>query len=205
MTIALQYAENILLWSAGTFLLPFLFRKKHIRGKQDICKLLLIAYIVGICSVTLFPAIDCGIDSATSKPYIDFRFRSKDMGGLNLIPFKTILSEYTGNIPELGEEDRLTVGILNLFGNICLYLPVGFLLAQAAERCKRFRDVLLFTAALSCVIEILQYFIGRSADIDDVFLQLLGAAIGYGIWRTIVKLTKQEEKHQSQMDDQVYA
>ena len=96
-------------------------------------------------------------------------------------------------------------GYVALFGNICLYLPVGFLLAPAAERCKRFRDVLLFTAALSCVIEILQYFIGRSADIDDVFLQLLGAAIGYGIWRTIVKLTKQEEKHQSQMDDQVYA
>ena len=188
MTMALQYAENILLLSAVTFLLLFLFKKKHIRRKQDICRLLLIAYIVGICSVTLFPAIDCGIDSATNKPYIDFLFRTKEMGGLNLIPLKTIFSEFTGNIPELGEEDRLAVGILSFAGNICLYIPLGFLLPFASESFRPFRFVMVFTLGLSCLIEIIQYFIGRSADIDDVLLQLLGAAIGYGLWRAKTKL-----------------
>ena len=189
MVLALQYAGSLLFWFTITFLLLSLFRKKHITGKQDIFRLLLMAYIVGICSVTLFPAIDCGIDSAASRLYISFRFRGKEMGGLNLVPFKTILSEFTGNIPELGEEDRLTVGLTNLIGSICLYLPIGFLLPLSTACCKRFGSVLIHAAALSCIIEILQVFIGRSADIDDVFLQLLGTAIGYGIWQAMVKLT----------------
>ncbi len=38
-------------------------------------------------------------------------------------------------------------------------------------------------AAISIFIEIVQLFIGRSMDIDDVLLNLLGAFIGNMIWR----------------------
>lgn len=193
MPLMLQYAKSILLWTGIVFFLLYLVRKKHIHRKRDVFFLLLAAYIVGICSVTLFPAVDFGIDSATGKPYIDFHFRTREMRGLNLVPLKTILAQITGSIPELAQEERLTVGIGNLVGNICMYLPVGFLLPLSKERFKGFGTVIVFTLVLSCFIEIIQYFIGRSADIDDILLHLLGAVIGYGLWRAAVKLGMKNE------------
>lgn len=189
MTMFVHYAGRMAFWTAVTFLLLLLFGRKRIHEKKNIFQFLLIAYIVGICSQTLFPIIRYGIDSETSKPYLHMHYLDRSLAGLNLIPFQTILSEITGNIPELGAGDRLVAGIMNLVGNICLYLPVGFLLPLAWKRCGKLGTVLAVAAALSCVIEILQFFIGRTADIDDVLLHLLGAAAGYGVWIGAGKLT----------------
>lgn len=185
MSLVFQHGRSMLLWFAVTFLLLFLFRKKRHLEKQNLYTLFLIAYLVAVCSQTLFPSIDFGINSATHMPYLDIRFRSRSMAGLNLIPFKTILAQAAGNIPELAEGERLPMGLLNLVGNLCMLLPVGFLLPMALERCRCFGFTLAFAAALSCVMEILQHFVGRTTDIDDFLLQTLGAALGYGIWLLI--------------------
>lgn len=36
----------------------------------------------------------------------------------------------------------------------------------------------------------IQFFIGRSSDIDDVFLNTLGVCVGYGLYKIITKLKK---------------
>lgn len=188
MSLFFQHAGSMAFGTAITGLILFLLRRKHIHGKQDIFKLLLISYMVGIFSQTLFPFIDYGIDSATGRFYLSAHYADRSLSGLNLIPFKTILAEITGNIPELSASDRPVLAILNLAGNLCLYLPVGLFLPLAWDLFRKPGATLAFAALLSSIIEILQLAVGRTADIDDVLLHLLGAAVGYGVWLTVRKL-----------------
>ena len=66
--------------------------------------------------------------------------------------------------------------------NITMFLPLGFLLPIAAHKLRTpvatAAVVLLTTAG----IETFQYFIGRSADVDDVIMNFLGGILGYGCY-----------------------
>ena len=42
-------------------------------------------------------------------------------------------------------------------------------------------------AVLSAGIETVQYFIGRSADIDDLLLNVFGAVVGFGLYAILRK------------------
>lgn len=181
MMLVLQYMQGFLFWFISTFLLLFFFQKRRGIVKNKIYGLFLAAYMVALCSITLFPSLELGIDGTTGKLYIDMYFPKTEIRGLNLIPFKTVLNELMGTNPFVGSEDRLAVSILNLLGNIFLYVPVGFFLSMMKRGEKGIGFVLLITLVISCSIETLQYVIGRSADIDDVILHGLGAAAGHGI------------------------
>ncbi len=149
--------------------------------KNEVYKLLLVAYFVGLISQTLMPTMQLGIDGTTGWLYIDVHIPRKELRSLNIVPFKTILTDLTGNNPLLGEKDRVTASVLTLFGNTLLYIPIGLLLSFMRTKGRGLGFVLLISLIISCVIEILQYIIGRTADIDDVLLHLLGTSIGYGL------------------------
>ena len=157
------------------------------REKGQLVRYLLLSYLCGVTALALLPRIDFGTDSETGKLYLDLVFPGKEMGGVNLIPFRSILAQISGKLPELGPEDRVRTGLLNLFGNPALFLPVGFLLPLSADRWKRLHSALLFAAVFGIALEFLQFLIGRTADIDDVLLRLAGTAVGFGIWKIIEK------------------
>lgn len=72
----------------------------------------------------------------------------------------------------------------NALGNIGLLLPLGLLGPIALPALDRWWRIALLALAYSTAIEISQLWIpDRSADIDDVLLNVLGALIGFGIWR----------------------
>ncbi len=152
--------------------------KKNKGYKNNYFSVFLISYIVALCAFMIFPAMEFGIDGNTNKPYIEFYFREHDMARINLIPFKTIIAEITGSIPEIGAEDRIFIGIGNFIGNILLYIPIGFLLGPSLEKNNRYVSVTLFVVIMSVIIEALQFLAGRTADIDDILLHLVGAYIG---------------------------
>lgn len=185
-----QYIIPMLPLFVLAFLLQLLVRRKQLRDKCILCSILFISYLVVLASITIFPSIEFGILNDTGLPYLDIRFRSTELHSLNLVPFKTILSQLTGNIPELGETERYSVGLINLLGNIFLFLPVGFLLPLIRMQYHRLRSVLLFSVLFSCIIEVIQYFIGRSVDIDDVILHSMGTIIGYGLWAISKRFAK---------------
>ena len=56
---------------------------------------------------------------------------------------------------------------------------------------RTFKQTTLSALGLTCCIEFSQYFIGRSADIDDVITNFIGAVIGYGIYKIAEKLLQQ--------------
>ncbi len=92
--------------------------------------------------------------------------------GVNLIPFRGILDQLS-NV-------NTGLGLLNIMGNVVMYLPIGLLVPLAVRR--RWITGLAAGAAMSVTIETLQLLTGRGAmDIDDVILNVTGAALGAAI------------------------
>ncbi|WP_353651229.1 VanZ family protein [Nakamurella sp. A5-74] len=87
----------------------------------------------------------------------------------NLIPMRGIVGELENGNRELG--------LLNVIGNIVMYLPLG-LFAPVAAGGTWWRG-LLAGVLLSAVMETLQLALGVGApDIDDLILNSLGSAAG---------------------------
>ncbi|WGL50340.1 VanZ family protein [Nocardioides sp. BP30] len=67
-------------------------------------------------------------------------------------------------------------GLVNIVGNIAMFVPIGFLLVAAVG--DGVARAATGGALLSATIECCQYQIGRAADIDDVLLNTTGALFG---------------------------
>lgn len=84
--------------------------------------------------------------------------------------------------------------LYNTVGNLLLFLPFGCALPAALRGMRRFHRTLLAGAALSFIIEAVQYFIpDRRCDIDDLILNVLGTALGcllYGVARRALETAK---------------
>ena len=91
-----------------------------------------------------------------------------DWGSVNLVPFATIQLE-------LNRSNR-DLGLLNVVGNVVLFAPIG-LFAVLSGRFRVWTAILAGTA-LSVLIEVSQFLVGRSADVDDVLLNFAGTAAG---------------------------
>lgn len=65
-----------------------------------------------------------------------------------------------------------------LLGNIILFIPIGFFPALLWRGWKGWKSFLT-GFAVSTSIEFIQFFIGRSTDVDDVILNTVGALIGF--------------------------
>lgn len=109
-----------------------------------------------------------------SNKGIDYVFYEDISIHFNLIPFRTIV----GYINNANTIDEAVLAISNVIGNLCLFIPIGFLFPFASKKVslKRF---IIFVLSLILVIEAVQFYVGRSADIDDVILNLSGALCGY--------------------------
>ena len=47
--------------------------------------------------------------------------------------------------------------------------------------------IVIVIMVTTVLIEVIQYFIGRSADIDDIIMNLFGGILGYGLFLMINK------------------
>ena len=90
----------------------------------------------------------------------------------NLIPFHT-LSIYLAN---LGSWFLMR----NLLGNLALLLPLGLLGPIALPALDRWWRIALLALLASTAIELTQLLVpDRSADVDDVIVNVVGALLGY--------------------------
>lgn len=92
---------------------------------------------------------------------------SPGTGGVNLIPGAGIRAA-SANV-------NARVGLINLVGNVALFVPIGFLAVLAGGSTRR---AIMIAAGLSALIEVVQFVVGRTADVDDVLLNALGGAMG---------------------------
>jgi glycopeptide antibiotics resistance protein len=92
----------------------------------------------------------------------------------NFVPFKTI-GVYLVNL-----DSGYWVG--QMIANLLLLLPVGLLGPIVLPWMDRWARVLAVSVALSAAIELAQLWVpDRSADVDDVLLNVAGALMGYAI------------------------
>lgn len=89
-------------------------------------------------------------------------------GGANLTPFKEILRYKYGS----NEFYRQVIG------NILLFIPLGYF-ATGFCKIKGFPGIIIVSLLSSVTIEIVQHFIGRCVDIDDVILNVCGGIFGF--------------------------
>ena len=95
----------------------------------------------------------------------------------NFIPFREIFRYKNIHDP---------LFIWNVQGNIILFMPFGFIIADVINLKSGKHNIwltMLVSTITSLSIEIIQMFIGRSFDIDDIILKLFGAIIGYLVFR----------------------
>ena len=93
----------------------------------------------------------------------------------NLELFKEIKRFYKYR-KQLGMEAFL----LNIVGNVVGFMPCGFFLPIISRRSKKWYNTILFGFCLSLCIEATQLiFKVGSFDVDDLFLNTLGGALGF--------------------------
>ena len=86
----------------------------------------------------------------------------------NWMPFREILRYDVG-----------TTGFYKqVVGNILLFIPLGYFVTSYCK-IKNLGTITVVTLLSSVVIEIVQHFIGRSFDVDDIILNVVGGIIGY--------------------------
>lgn len=95
--------------------------------------------------------------------------------GVNLVPFRTIKNyiKYSGFLHTM----------TNVMGNVIIFLPFGIFVAEIFPKVRSLSKILVITFFSSFFVEFIQFFIGRSVDIDDLMLNVLGSVIGYFIWK----------------------
>lgn len=90
----------------------------------------------------------------------------------NFIPFKEIMRyNYTSKL-----------FYKNVLGNVLLFVPFGYFVNKVLKN-KQVLIAIFTTLITSLSIEIIQMNIGRSFDIDDIMLNLIGGVIGYLIYK----------------------
>jgi glycopeptide antibiotics resistance protein len=90
----------------------------------------------------------------------------------SLVPFRT-LGIYLANLGSW-------FWMRNLLGNLALLLPLGLLGPIALPALDRWSRVALLALVISTIIELMQLAVpDRSADIDDIIVNVAGALLGY--------------------------
>ena len=148
-------------------------RQKGIDWKREAVLLLMYINLAVIIRFVFFPKalVDGHVQPLAFDPAAAFPFR------INLIPFVNMLDyESTGDM------------IWNSVGNMAMMIPTGIILPIVYKKLNSFGKVIAAGALISLCIELLQLpFASRASDIDDLILNVLGVAVGYGIYSAIRK------------------
>lgn len=104
---------------------------------------------------------------------------------LNLVPFRTIRRFSRLLMPPV-RPYLLRIALHNLLGNILLLIPLGYLLPDLFPPLRRLWLTALAVAVTITTVELLQLLLTVGiCDVDDLILNVLGASMGYGVYRIV--------------------
>lgn len=133
-------------------------------------------FLVGLFSQTIIPKFDFGVGGLSIT-------NGNLLGEINLIPGKVFIDTWGKSI----------VGgywlyfAINFIGNICLFVPIGFCVPLLWNK-SSLPKTLLVGFLISLFIELCQLPQARGTDIDDLWINTLGAMIGYILYRFFKRL-----------------
>ena len=98
---------------------------------------------------------------------------------INLTPLLTIRN-YWNTMLHSTDHQKFQHCMINLVGNVVLFIPAGWLLPRLWRRFRNFFLFILTCAVSIFLIETLQLFtLLGSFDVDDIILNLSGMLLGY--------------------------
>ena len=149
------------------FLYVFVFfRKWRTKGRDRLLvNTLLYAYLSLVLYFTMMPVV-VSIPFMLDHPY-------KPM---NMVPFIDV---------SLRRGDFFR----QVFLNVVMTLPFGFLFPLTRNKRAKLVETVFFCFLMSLGIELLQPFFDRSSDITDLITNVIGAALGYGIYSVFKPVT----------------
>ena len=103
----------------------------------------------------------------------------KYFGNMNLDPFHTI-GNYWTMVKRMDFSPIFYHCVINLSGNLVLFIPVGYLLPRLWPKLRNFFLFLLTGILAIALVELLQLVtLLGCLDVDDLILNLSGMLIGY--------------------------
>lgn len=106
-------------------------------------------------------------------------YREMLQQNVNLTPLLTIRN-YWYVVQHSSDTALLQHCIINLAGNVLLFIPIGYWLVRLWHRFRNFFLFIATCAGLILLIEALQLFsLLGSFDVDDIILNLSGMTVGY--------------------------
>ena len=123
-----------------------------------------------------------GLVAATLLPNHNSRSAAEAAVGIDLHPNLASLTCTSATLPRGSTAQAFCVR--NARGNFLLFFPLGILLPLVWRRLRFWRGMQI-AIAVSCSIELVQYFSrawsNRTADVNDVVLNVLGASLGLAL------------------------
>lgn len=104
-------------------------------------------------------------------------------GGLNLVPFTEMFRYKIGS----------PLFYSNVVGNILIFLPFGYFVSGYVNASK-ISHIVWISAISSLTVELVQLQIGRSFDIDDILLNMVGAIFGFLLYISFHAIEKHMPK-----------
>ena len=172
-------------------------RKKRLGGSglvsslwRETALVLFVMFCAGLAALTLFPADFWSAPAYSLLHPNTWGTLLREWDPLSYYPtWEETASQfaYLPNMLTPFEEisralDRKSYWLLfMLLGNVAMFLPIGFFPALLWRRWRWWKSLLVGSFA-SSTIESIQFFIGRSTDIDDVILNTTGALAGFWVF-----------------------
>ena len=149
--------------------------------QREIALILFVASIFGILALTLWPSY-VWEDSPGMWGHLRILIgRPTWQSNLSLAPF-TVFKDYWDDL--LKSPVFFFVTLLNFFGNLAIFVPIGLFPALLFRNATWKRSAMI-GLGMSSFIEITQYLIMRNTAVDDVILNTAGAMCGYLIYLLI--------------------
>lgn len=153
-------------------------RSKHpLNIYREIAIMLFTLFCVGVASQTIIPKLEFGM--------VSVGIVNRNLWGtVNFIPGKVFFDIYR----ECVVNHYYLYFIINFLGNIGLFMPIGFGIPLLWKNIS-LKKLIIIAAAASLLIEVCQLPQARGTDIDDIWINTLGAVLGYFIYIEARKIT----------------
>ncbi len=142
-----------------------MFINNHKKQIRLLCRVLFALYIAGLVYFLFFADMLDRVGIERSYHY-------------NVIPFREI-RRFIVYADLLGP----MAVISNLFGNIAIFMPFGFLVPILGRKKRKFWFTALLGFELSLSVECIQLVTKTGCfDVDDIFLNTIGGMLGYLVY-----------------------
>lgn len=129
--------------------------------------------VLAIFTLFTIALLALAFEGTYGTPSVMLRSASKRIvegKSMNFIPFKTIGAFFKHFVPD--------VFMVNIVGNIVMFMPWGFGLALLWKKNQSVVRIVSLSFLFTLFIEAGQLFIGRSVDVDDLILNFSGGCLG---------------------------